>query len=728
AYSQGRPSPLGELPVQYADYAVWQRNYLEGGVLERQLEYWRERLGDRPPALELPGDRPRPAAQSHQGGSESFTIGEEGRRGLERLCRRRGTTLFMTLLAAFKTLLHRYSGQAEIVVGSPIAGRTRAETEQLIGCFVNTLVMRTDLSGNPSFEELLERVKETALGAYAHQETPFERLVEELQPERSLSRSPLFQALFTLQNAPREALELPGLELSGLAGEAQAAKFDLELAMTEGGQELAGTLIYSRDLFEAGTIRRMIGHFRTLLEGVAADAGRPVGELNLLTEGERLLLEEWNETSRAYPEVPVHELFEEQAERSPEAVALFYEERSLSYGELNSRANGLAWRLRELGVGPEARVAICLERGLEMVVALLATLKAGGAYVPLDPAYPSERLTYMLEDSKPLVLLTHGGARSALTGHTLGACVVDLDTDAPQWACHSEVNPDPAGAGLNAQSLAYILYTSGSTGLPKGVAIEHRSVVNLICWAKSAFDADALEQTLLSTSINFDLAVYECFVPLAVGATTTIVRNALDLRQTPAEVTLINTVPSAMKSLVDTNGIPKSVRTVNLAGEPLKRELAESIFAETEAEKVCNLYGPSETTTYSTWVAMERGKDFEPHIGQPISNTQIYILDEWIKLTPVGVRGEIHIGGDGKARGYLNQAEMTAERFLPDPFSQERGARIYKTGDLGRWTPAGNIEFLGRNDYQVKIRGYRIELGEIEARLASHPDIREAVV
>ena len=471
---------------------------------------------------------------------------------------------------------------------------------------------------------------------------------------------------------------------------------------------------------------------RTALEGLVEALEKapetPARAINALPEAERRqVAEEWNATEADYPkEKLIHELFEEQAEKSPHAVALVYEKQSLTYGELKARANRLAHHLRGLGVGPESRVAICLERSLEMVVAMLATLKAGGAYVPLDPDYPSERLAYMLEDSEPVVLLTQGAARGKLAAQTPGVCVVNLYPDAPQWAGQS--NADPECAELNARRLAYILYTSGSTGLPKGVAIENRSVVNFICWAKSAFNADTLERTLFSTSINFDLAVYELFVPLAVGATTTIVGNALDLAQSPVEVTLINTVPSAMKSLVDTKGVPKSIRAVNLAGEPLKRELVESIFAATEAETVCNLYGPSETTTYSTWVAMGRGKGFEPHIGQPIANTQIYILDEWLKPTPVGVSGEIHIGGNGEARGYLNRPEMTAERFLPDPFSREAGKRVYKTGDLGRWAPAGNIEFLGRNDYQVKVRGYRIELGEIETRLMSHPEVREAIV
>jgi amino acid adenylation domain-containing protein len=735
AYLAGEESPLPDLEIQYADFAVWQRAYLAGEVLEREVGYWREQLKD-VAVLELHADLPRPAAPSHRGGLERIELDHPLSEGLRRLSRREGATIFMTLMAAFKALLMRYSRQEDVSVGTVIANRTRKEIEGLIGFFVNTLVMRTDLSGNPSFAELLKREREVALGAYAHQELPFEKLVEELNPQRDLSRSPLFQVMMLLEHAGRETLELPGVKPGGdfgeweLGKEAQTAKFDLTLSITDLGRELAGSVGYSLDLFEAGTIKRFINHYANALGEIVKDSEKPISELSLLSEGERKqIVEEWNATSSDYAgERLIHELFEEQAERSPQAVALVREEQRLTYGELNRRANRLAWRLRELGVGPEGRVAICVERGPEMVVAMLATLKAGGAYAPLDPDYPAERLAYMLEDTAPVVLLTRGAAGAALAADTVGVSAVDLEADEWEWAANCEANPYRAVAGMDARSLAYILYTSGSTGQPKGVAIEHRSVVNFICWAKTAFEAEELGQTLFATSINFDLAVYECFVPLTVGATVTIVGNALDLGRTSAEVTLVNTVPSAMRSLLETEGVPKSVRTVNLAGEPLGRELVEGIFAETGVERVCNLYGPSETTTYSTWVSMKRGEGFAPHIGRPIANTRIYILDGGLEPSAVGVRGEIQIGGEGCARGYLNRPEMTAERFAPDGLSGERGERVYKTGDLGRWNVGGAIEFLGRNDLQVKIRGFRIELGEIEARLNSHPDVREAVV
>ena len=698
---------------------------------EEHERFFREMLGD----VDEP-TTPFGLTDAQGDGSGIEEAGIELDAGLSRRLRERARSLGVSAASlchlAWAMVLARVAGQGDVVFGTVLLGRMQGGegAVRTLGLFINTLPMRIRVN-EEGVERSARRVHRLLAELIGHEHASL-ALAQKCSGVEA--PAPLFNSLLNYRHSQREtnADEEAVRAWTGvktLASE-ERTNYPLMLLIEDLGEGLALTT----QSVAVVDPRRVNELMRTALERLAEALEiapeMAVRAIDIMPEAERRqVVEEWNATKADYPKKRlIHELFEEQAEKNPHAVALVYEERSLSYGELNVSANRLAWRLRELGVGPEARVAICLERGLEMVIAMLATLKAGGAYAPLDPAYPSERLAYMLEDSEPVVLLTHGATRSALAAHTLGLCAVDLDTDASQWAGYSEVDPENAGAGLNAQRLAYILYTSGSTGLPKGVAIEHRSVVNFICWAKSAFNADALERTLFSTSINFDLAVYELFVPLAVGATATIVGNALDLVQSPAEVTLVNTVPSAMKSLVDTKGVPKSVRTVNLAGEPLKRELVESIFAATEAETVCNLYGPSETTTYSTWVAMGRGKGFEPHIGQPIANTQIYILDEWLKPTPVGVTGEIYIGGAGDARGYLNRPEMTAERFQPDGFSREPGGRVYKTGDLGRWLRGGNIEFLGRNDYQVKIRGFRIELGEIEARLSSHPEVREAVV
>jgi len=734
AFSEGQASPLPELEIQYADYAVWQREYLTGEALESEIGYWKAQLQGAA-VMDLPTDRIRPATPSHRGSKEKVRIDREIRDGLRKLSQREGATLFMVLMAAFKTLLMRYSGEEDLSVGTAIANRTRRETEGLIGFFVNTLVMRTNLGGNPCFKELIEREREVALGAYARQEAPFEKLVEEINPERDLSRSPLFQVMMVLQNAKQEDLDLRGLKISGIGGETEVAKFDLTLILIEGETGISGYLEYSRDLYDSETVMRMVEHFEHVVKEVVEDSERRIQEIELLSESEkRQIVEEWNATEAPYgKERLIHELFEEQAATTSDAVAVAHEDCHLSYNDLNVRANRLARYLRTLNARPDARVALCLERGPDMIVSLLAILKAGGAYVPLDPAYPTERLGYMLEDSAPVAILTHNHVASQAqatilaTSAVAGVPVIDLQADAARWASEPDTDPDPEGVGLTPEHLAYVIYTSGSTGLPKGVAIEHRNTVNLIRWAQRAFAGDVLEKTLFSTSLNFDLAVYECFVPLTVGGGVRIVSDALELARQAVDVTLINTVPSAMKALVEGNKIPPTVRMVNLAGDQLKRELVERIFETTDTEEVRNLYGPSETTTYSTWVAMRRGEPFAAHIGRPIANTRVYILDGGREPAPAGVIGEIHIGGAGVARGYLNRVDLTAERFVQDPFSQEAGARMYRTGDLGRWLADGTIEFLGRNDFQVKLRGFRIELGEIEARLASHPAIKEAV-
>ncbi len=702
AFAAGEPSPLAELPVQYADYAVWQRAMLQGEALERQLAYWRDRLAGALP-LDLPTDRPRPAMPSFRGGRVPVALGPELSSRLCRLARREGCTPFMMLLAGFAALLARYSGQEEVSVGTPVANRGRREIESLIGFFVNTLVLRGDLAGDPAGLELLRRSRETALGAYAHQEVPFEKLVEELRPERDLGRTPLVQVLLALQNVPMPALELGDVRLTLTEPAAASVKFDLTLALAEVSGGIAGSLEYAAELFDAATALRMAGHLTLLLDGLVAAPGRRLSELPLLTpEERRQVLVEWTRTE-APPSGTVQGLFEAQVARTPEATAVVWREERLTYAELNRRANRVAHGLRALGVGPETRVAVCMERTPELLSALLGVLKAGGAYVPLDPAYPAERLRYMTEDSRAAMVLT----REEM------AKLAGPESDPEPWA-------QPG-------NLAYVIYTSGSTGRPKGVAIEHRSASALAHWSREVFTAGELAGVLASTSVCFDLSVFELFVPLAWGGAVLLAEDVLELPRLPAagEVRLVNTVPSAMMELARQGAIPLSVRTVNLAGEPLPRPLVDRLY-EQGVGRVVNLYGPSEDTTYSTLAVPARGDSRPPAIGRPISGTRAYLLDRSLNPVPVGVPGELLLGGAGLARGYLGRPELTAEKLVPDPFTGEPGGRLYRTGDLVRYRPDGEIDFLGRIDHQVKVRGFRIELGEIEAALLRHPQVRDA--
>jgi amino acid adenylation domain-containing protein len=728
AFSDGRPDPLAPLAIQYADYAVWQRRWITGEVLQRQLDFWRDHLSGAPVLLELPTDRPRPAVQDYAGASFGFEIDADLSANLKALSQRHHATLFMTLLASWAALLARLSGQSDVVIGTPVANRHRAEIEPLIGCFVNTQALRIDLSGSPTVAQLLAQVLATALVAQEHQDVPFEQVVEALSPTRSMAHSPVFQVLFAWQNAPEGSLELPGLQLQPVGASSATVKFDLELTLHEAGDRIAGSVGYACALFDRSSIERHLRHWQTLLRSMVADDAALVARLPLLTvpEQQHLLLA-FNDTAVPFPdELCIHQLFEAQAGRTPEATALVFEETSLSYAQLNSQANRLAHHLIALGIAPDTRVAIALPRGIHMVVALLATLKAGGAYVPLDPEYPAERLAFMLADSAPRVLLTESGVLGALGDLAPCLAVLQLDAD-HSWQSLPAANPDPASLGLTPQHQAYVIYTSGSTGTPKGVMIEHRNAVNFVHWGVNSCTPAVLQRTLWSTSMNFDLAVFECFVPLSCGAAVHLVSDALALARRQEDVTLLNTVPSAMAALLDAQAVPASVRQVHLAGEPLQPQLVQRIFAHTEADTVCNLYGPTETTTYSTWIAMSREAGFKASIGRPIANTRIYILDTQGQSVPIGVVGEIHIGGAGVARGYLNRPDLTLDRFVPDPFG-EPGSRMYKTGDLGRWRADGTVEFLGRSDHQIKIRGFRIELGEIESVLRTHPEVREAVV
>ena len=740
AFSHGRPSPLPELPLQYADFAAWQRAWLQGDVLEVQLGYWKERLAGSPPLLELPTDRPRPAVQTFRGAYTTFALPVRLSEAIKNLSRKEGTTLFMTLLAAFQMLLYRYTGQEDILVGTPIANRTRAELEGLIGFFVNTLVMRTDFSGEPNCRELLKRVRETCLGAYAHQDVPFELVVDAVQPERNLSHSPLFQVMFVLQNTPRRPQQISSeLTIGPVEAHSGTAKFDLTMFVIEEEDHLSGAIEYNTDLFDAATIARMIGHFQTLLEGLTADPEQPVWRLPILTEAERRqILIEWNDTQADVPfDRCAHELFEEQVKRTPDAMAAVYQDQRLTYGELNARANQLAHHLQKLGVGPETLVGICTQRSLDMVVGLLGILKAGGAYVPLDPTYPHDRLAYMIEDAQTPVLLTQSDLADRLP-HSQ-AQVICLDRDWPFIAGEPEDNPV---SGVTPDNLAYVIYTSGSTGKPKGTLILHRGLVNYLTWCRRAYPLDVGEGAPVHSSISFDLTVTALFAPLVAGRAVHLVPEDLGietlvaaLRQQP-NFSLVKITPAHLQMLNQQLSPAEAAGRTHafiIGGENL---LAETIaFWQKHAPDalLVNEYGPTETVVGCCVYCVPKGwsEAGSVPIGRPIINTQLYILDAHLQPVPIGVRGELYIGGAGVARGYLNRPDLTAERFIADPFSLPTAnisKRLYKTGDICRYRPDGVIEYFGRADSQVKIRGFRVELGEIEAVLGQYPAVKDVVV
>ncbi|MEH1940520.1 MAG: amino acid adenylation domain-containing protein [Nostoc sp.] len=727
AFSSMRPSPLPDLPIQYTDFSYWQQQWLRSDRIQPLLEYWKQQLSGELPILNLPIDRPRSPVQTFKGDQAKLVLPPTLTVALKKLSRQEGVTLFMTLLAAFKSLLYRYTGQTDILVGSPTASRNRAEIEPLIGFFVNVLVLRSNLDGELSFRKFLSQVKSTALDAYVHQDLPFEKLVEELQPKRDLSYNPLFQVMFALQNVPLPTPKLSDISITAQEGHSGTAKFDLTLFMEDREQGLVATVEYNTDLFNPDTITRMLGHFQTMLEGIVINPNNAIGDLPLLTASEKQqLIYEWNDTKTDYPaDLCIHQLFEAQVERTPNAVAVVFENKQLTYHELNNQANQLAHYLKHLGIKPEMLVGICVERSPETIVGILAILKAGGAYLPLDRGYPEERLAFMLKDAQASVLLTKQDLAAKLP--TDGTRVVCLDTD---WEQIAQENSQNCQSQINSANLAYVIYTSGSTGKPKGVAIEHRSATALMDWAKKSFPIEVFAGVLASTSICFDLSVFEIFVPLICGGKVILVENALHLPtlSVAKDVTLINTVPSVITELLRIDGIPDSVRTVNLAGEPLQNKLVQQLYQQQHIQQVFNLYGPSEDTTYSTFALLQKGDSNVPPIGRPINNTEIYLLDRYLQPVPIGVPGELHIGGAGLARGYLNRTELTAEKFISNPYGNQQGAKLYKTGDLARYSTDGNIEFLGRIDHQVKIRGYRIELSEIEEVLRQHPEVQETVV
>jgi amino acid adenylation domain-containing protein len=736
AFLSGEPSPLADLPLQYADFAVWQHDRLQAGALQSQLDYWRRQLGSDLPPLHLPLDHPRPREQSFRGRTQRLLLPQRLTDSLKALARAEDATLFIILLAAFKSLLARYSGQTDIVVGSPIANRGRVELENLIGFFLNTLVLRTDLSGQPAFRQVLRRVRRVTLDAFAHQDLPFEHLVEALQPERRLSHNPLFQVMFVLNSASGPMPNLVGLQLSPFNFELETSHFDLTLYMQETEYGLQARLAYNTDLFNAATISRMLGHFRTLLDGIAANPGARLADLPLLTATERRqLLDDWTNTRTDFPRADLcHRLFETQASQSPAALAIIFENEALTYRELNRRANQLAHHLIGLGIGPDKLVAICLDRSVEAMVAVLAVLKAGGAYVPLDPGYPPARLAFMLTDSRAAVLLTRQHLRSRLPADT--PHIICLDAD---WPAINRAAANNPSTRIDGENLAYVIYTSGSTGQPKGVAMPHRALTNLIEWQLQNSRAGIGSRTLHFASLSFDVSFQELFATWISGGTLVLVCE--ETRRDPAEllryliehrVERLFLPFIALQHLAEAASrrslIPANLREVMTAGEQLQiTPQIAALFAALPDCTLHNQYGPTEThvaTAFSLggpvaeWPAL-------PPIGRPIANAKTYILDKQLQPVPVGVPGELYLGGDCLARGYLHRPQLTAGRFIAHPFGN---GRLYQTGDRARYWPGGDIEFLGRVDEQVKIRGYRVEPGEVETVLGQHPAVQKNII
>lgn len=736
AFSQGQSSPLPEPPVQYADYALWQRSWFKNEALERELNYWLKQLAGAPAALELPTDRPRPVVQSGQGDGISIQIPVPLAAQLKTLAQRENATPYMVLLTAFKIVLSRWSGQDDIVVGSPIAGRTQVQTEELIGFFINTLALRTKLSDNPRFNELLAQVRETTLGAYAHQAVPFEKLVEALQPIRDLSRQPIIQVMVNGLSLPQPNFVWPGLMIEKLEVDLPSTKFDLTLHFTETPNGIEGWLQYATDLFDAETIQRLADHWLNVLSSITADPTQRLSELPLLSSAERRqLLMTWNDTTVDYANAQiVHLLFEAQVQRTPQAVAVMFEAQQMTYAELNCRANQLAHHLRALGIGPEEVVGLCAERSLEMVVGVLGILKAGGAYLPLDPSYPPERITYMLDDARVAVFVTQSHLAETLP-QTHAQCV-HLDTDwvqiaaQPETQLTSDVTPD---------NLAYITYTSGSTGKPKGVMTRHGGAANYLNFLIRNYDLTATDVVLNVASLAFDASVRDLLGPLAAGGRVALVPTA-QAKDPHAYVSIINErsvtkllsiTPSFLRSLcqaAENQCMGRStLHTILTSGEPLEADLCAQVHKTLGAQvTIVNQYGPTECTMTSTWfTAVPQVNGIVP-IGQPLSNAQVYVLDRHLKPAPRGAIGELYIAGAGLARGYFNRPVLSAERFIANPFGQ--GERLYRTGDLAKWHPDGQLEYLGRIDHQVKIRGFRVELGEIGTVLAGHSSIAQATV
>lgn len=736
-YCAGETPALPELPIQFADFVLWERDAVQSAALEKPLAYWKQQLRGPLPVLELPVDHPRSVAPMSRGAAQAVTLPKPLTNALKALGQQEGATLFMTLLAAFQVLLHRWTGQEDIVVGSVVAGRRKVELEKLIGFFVNTLVFRGDLKGNPTFRELLTRVRETSLGALAHQDLPFDRLVKELRPDRTLSRNPLFQVMFVLQNAPMSPMELPRLSLEPLEVDTGTTKFDLTLSMIELPQGLRAAFEYNADLFEPGTIARMLGCFQTLLEGIVAHPEHRIARLPLLTPSERhQLLTGWNRTTSDYPrDRTIGELFDEQVARAPQAVAVGFEGRELTYAELDERATVLAARLRASGVRPDVLVGLCLERSLELIVALVAIVKAGGAYVSFDPAYPKDRLAFMLEDTKAPVLITQASLKGRLPAERAEVICLDEAGGALGAGCPS-AGGNGDGRGPTADSLAYVSYTSGSTGRPKGVCVPHRGVVRLVKNADFARMGPA-EVFLQFAPIAFDASTLEIWGALLNGGRLVVVppgpcslAELGSLIEKRGVTTLWLTAGLFHQMVEEQLDSLHNVRQLLAGGDVLSVPHVVRALEQLPRTQLINGYGPTENTTFTCCHRITApplaGRSVP--IGRPIANTQVYILDGQMQPVPMGVPGELYAGGDGLARGYLNRPELTAEKFVPHPFSPDPGARLYRTGDLARWLPDGSVEFMGRIDRQVKIRGFRVEPAEIEAILLTHPAVKECAV
>lgn len=762
---QNKPAMLPEPPIQYADFAHWQREYLQGETLETQLNYWRQQLQNAP-VLNLPS-RSALAIPSYKGAVQLLELPQRLLDELEDLSQQQDVTLFMTLLAAFQILLARYSGQEDIAVGSPIANRNRSELEDLIGFFVNSLVFRTDLSGNPTVRELLGRVREVALGAYAHQDLPFEKLVEELHPERNLSRNPLFQVVFALQNAPMSQLELPQLTLSALKFETKTTRFDLELYLwkcsdnfrqlwgngwqqTEG---LRGVVVYNTDLFEAELIQRLCHHFQTLLEGMVAHPDARLAELPILTATEQQWLSDWNKTQTDYPaDRCIHQLFEDQVRRSPDAIAMRFTGRSFTYQALNQGSNQLAHYLQQVGLKPRALVGVCLEQSSEAIAAMLGILKAGAAYVPLDPTYPPERLRMMIADAQVSIVLTDRPFAERLS--ECGATVICLGQE---WETIAQASEDNPTGEATPDQLAYVIYTSGSTGQPKGVAVTHRAVNRLVCQTNYV-QLNSTDTVAQVSNLAFDAATFEIWGALLNGAqlveidratTLTPSEFAAQIRQQQISVLFLTT--ALLNQIVrDVPDAFRSLKYLLFGGEAVDPRWVRALLQQGKPDHLLHVYGPTENTTFTTWYEIQNVAEdaVTIPIGRAVANTQVYLLDQHLNPVPIGISGEIYVGGDGLAQGYLNRMELTAERFVSNPFQfatklqnaakpapdsvyypySATSSLLYKTGDLARYRSDGNLEFLGRIDDQVKLRGFRIELGEIEAVLSQHPAVQEAVV
>ncbi|WP_437926833.1 amino acid adenylation domain-containing protein [Sorangium sp. So ce291] len=735
AFAAGRSPALAPLSLQQADHALWQRRNEQVAARERELAYWRDRLKGRVPPLELPTDRPRPSVHTYAGAREELALPPELVARLTALGRGAGATLFTTVAAGLFALLHRYTGQRDVCIGTPVAARPRAALEGVVGCFLNTLALRVDLTGNPSVAELLARVRAAVTEGQAHQEVPFERVLDALSIERSLSHTPLFNVMFAMDPTPEQAPEIPGLSIAAQRVDTGTAQFDLVLNLALDGQGARGAWEYNTDLFDRATVARMARHLLAILDAFVAAPEARLADLRMMDAAERKqLVTAWNATERAYPdERRVHELFEAQAEQTPDAAAVIFDERRLSYRELNARANQVAHALRKRGVGPDVLVAIAAERSVELVVGLLGILKAGGAYVPIDPDYPVDRIAFMLEDAAAPVLLSQWPVASRLPAH--GAEVLCLDSDRalldtePTRNLATPVSPD---------NLAYTIYTSGSTGRPKGAGNSHRGLLNRLQWMQEQYRLTPDDRVLQKTPFSFDVSVWEFFWPLITGAGLVVARPG-DHRDgerlveliTRHGVTTLHFVPPMLQAFLETQAVSscRSLRRVLCSGEALPAELARRCFERLERAELHNLYGPTEASIDVTyWACQRQDTSASVPIGTPIANTQIYLLDRHGHPVPAGVAGELHIGGVGLARGYHRRPDLTAERFVPDPFGSAPGGRLYRTGDLARHRPDGAIEFLGRLDFQVKIRGLRVELGEIEAVLTSHPSVRESLV